>query len=86
MIAASQWSEFVRLSRSWDRIKSRCGWHVGPDHTISKSHLALQAWAGEQAVEIDNTPWEVYWTDPGMEPDPNKWRTQLFLPVTPQKR
>ena len=25
--------------------------------------------------------WEIYWTDPGLEPDPAKWRTQIFFPV-----
>ncbi len=25
--------------------------------------------------------WEVYWTDPGIESDPRKWRTQLVRPL-----
>jgi len=25
--------------------------------------------------------WEVYVTDPGLDPHPQQWRTQLFLPL-----
>jgi effector-binding domain-containing protein len=57
------------------------GWHVGSYHTISASHAALETWVAESPYESLGAPWELYWTDPGMEPDPNKWRTQLFLPV-----
>jgi AraC family transcriptional regulator len=34
-----------------------------------------------QGLEPAGAPWEVYVTDPGAEPDPSKWRTDIFFPV-----
>jgi effector-binding domain-containing protein len=25
--------------------------------------------------------WEVYWTDPDMEPDQERWRTEIIIPL-----
>lgn len=56
-------------------------WHIGPFETISESCAGLEAWMREQKLEARGGMWEVYWTDPGIEPDPNKWRTQILWPV-----
>lgn len=56
-------------------------WHVGPYDKLGAAHLALQGYAKEHGLTAAGGPWEIYWTDPGMVPDPKKWRTQLFLPV-----
>ena len=56
-------------------------WHIGPYEKLRESHLALSAWVTQQKGKQRGAPWEVYWTDPGMVPDPAKWRTQLFLPI-----
>ena len=57
------------------------GWHVGPYDTISETYARLMAWVAEQGREPSGAMWEVYATDPGAEPDPAKWRTQLFVPL-----
>ncbi len=55
--------------------------HIGPYHTLGESHEALHNWVQAQGYEPAGPPWEVYVTDPGEEPDPNKWRTDIFMPV-----
>lgn len=61
--------------------KAASCWHVGPYHGLGKAHQGLGAWVATQKLTPRGGPWEVYWTDPGMVPDPKKWRTQLFAPV-----
>lgn len=56
-------------------------WHVGPYHTLGESYQRAMAWMGENGLRGRGAPWEVYWTDPGLEPDSAKWRTQILLPV-----
>ncbi len=57
------------------------GWHVGPYDRLMGAHEALKAWLDGQNLKPRGGPWEIYWTDPGVVPDPAKWRTQLFLPI-----
>lgn len=61
--------------------RAATAWHVGPYEKLGPAHEALAAWVAAQKLEAAGGPWEIYWTDPGMVPDPQKWRTQLFLPV-----
>lgn len=56
-------------------------WHVGPYHELHAAHTALQAYLAQAKLTARGGPWEVYWTDPGMVPDPAKWRTQIFAPI-----
>jgi effector-binding domain-containing protein len=61
--------------------KTVVAWHIGPYEKLKPAHEALQAWGAAQHLKSRGGPWEIYWTDPGVVPDPSKWRTQLFLPV-----
>ncbi len=56
-------------------------WHSGPYDQLKSAHQKLLDHATQQKLAPRGGPWESYWTDPGMVPDPAKWRTQLFLPV-----
>ena len=56
-------------------------WHVGPYDTIGDAHRALEAWIADQGHTATGPPWEVYWTDPGEEPDSSKWRTEVGYPI-----
>jgi effector-binding domain-containing protein len=57
-------------------------WHYGHYNDISKTYNSVAAWLEKQpGVKLGGARWEVYWTDPGREPDPSKWRTQLFWTV-----
>jgi effector-binding domain-containing protein len=57
------------------------GWHFGPYEGLAAAHRALAAHAAERKLKPRGPSWEVYWTDPGVVPEPARWRTQLFLPV-----
>ena len=55
--------------------------HLGPYENLKQTWGALFAWVGAKGLEPAGAPWEVYVTDPGQEPDPSKWRTEIFMPV-----
>lgn len=56
-------------------------WHVGPYDRLGETHERVKAWIEPRALEARSACWEEYWTDPGMEPDPAKWRTRVVRPV-----
>jgi effector-binding domain-containing protein len=58
-------------------------WHVGPYHELGASHERLDAWIADQGRQPGNGRWEVYWTDPGEEPDSAKWRTEVLQILAP---
>lgn len=58
-------------------------WHFGPYDRLGETHQRIQAYLEEHGLEPRCAPWEEYWTDPGMEPDPSKWRTRVVWPIEP---
>ena len=56
-------------------------WHIGQYHELGKSHARLEQWIADHGFETAGPQWEVYMTDPGLEPNPAKWRTQIFWPL-----
>lgn len=56
-------------------------WHVGPYDTLGRSWTALEAHVAAAKQRATGGTWAVFWTDPGMVPDPAKWKTQLFAPI-----
>ena len=54
--------------------------HVGPYDAMEPAYTALRAWVREQGGEPEGDPWEVYLTDPGINPDPATWRTEVVQP------
>lgn len=55
--------------------------HFGPYEELGKTWSALMEWIGSEGLDVAASPWEVYLTDPGTEPDSSKWRTDIFVPV-----
>ena len=55
--------------------------HTGHYDKLRHTWEALTAWMKSEGLEPAGAPWEVYVTDPGREPDPSKWRTDIFFPV-----
>lgn len=55
--------------------------HVGPYDRLSEAYEALEAWLEENGKESAGAPWEVYLTDPGLDPDPQTWQTKILWPV-----
>ena len=55
--------------------------HTGPYDGLPGAYAAIQAAMKEGDLSPSGGPWEVYLSDPGREPDPQKWKTQVFWPV-----
>jgi effector-binding domain-containing protein len=61
--------------------KAATTWHLGPYQDLPKTYDALRKWMEEKKLAPAGGLWELYWTDPGLEPDPRNWKTQVFWPV-----
>jgi effector-binding domain-containing protein len=55
--------------------------HVGPYEALPATYARLMAWIGEQGREPAGAIWEVYLTNPELEPDPTRWLTEVFIPI-----
>ena len=55
--------------------------HLGSYDKLKATYEALQAWVQEHGHKPRGASWELYWTDPGEEPNPDKWKTEIFMPV-----
>jgi effector-binding domain-containing protein len=55
--------------------------HVGPFDTLRAGYEAIEGWMREHNRSGGGPPWEVYMTDPQLEPDPQKWRTDIYWPL-----
>jgi len=54
---------------------------AGPYENTGAAHQAIYAYAGENGLEMNGAPVEIYVTDPGTEPDTSKWITEVIYPV-----
>lgn len=55
--------------------------HSGPYDGLPGTWSALTEWMRAQGLQPAGAPWEVYVTDPRVEHDQSKWRTDIFFPV-----
>jgi effector-binding domain-containing protein len=55
--------------------------HIGPYDGLPGAWSGLTDWISRQGLVPAGAPWEVYVTDPGAEPDPAMWRTDIVFPV-----
>lgn len=55
--------------------------HLGPYEELRESYIAVQTWLETQGLTPRSAHWEQYVTDPGEEPDPSKWQTDIYWPV-----
>jgi effector-binding domain-containing protein len=55
--------------------------HLGPYDKLPRAHDALHEWIVANKRFSAGPQWEVYLTDPGLEPDPTRWKTELMWPV-----
>jgi effector-binding domain-containing protein len=56
--------------------------HVGPFDQVGRTYELLEGWIRDNGYEAAGDPWEVYLTDPTTEPDPAKYQTDVFWPVS----
>ncbi|HEX5995953.1 MAG TPA: GyrI-like domain-containing protein [Jiangellales bacterium] len=57
--------------------------HVGSYQDLDKVYLAVRSWVSQHGYVTTGPHWEVYLTDPTVEPDPTCWRTDVVLPYRP---
>ena len=44
------------------------------------TYEAIVTFLAEQHAEALGEPWEIYHSDPDVEPDPAQWRTEIIQP------
>ena len=54
--------------------------HVGPYDQMAPGYRAVETWITAHGGEAVGDPWEVYLSDPGAQPDPATWRTEIVQP------
>ncbi|OWY63184.1 hypothetical protein B7486_54480 [cyanobacterium TDX16] len=57
--------------------------HVGPYDQVEPAYRAAAEWVTEHGGTLDGDAWEVYLSDPDVEPDPATWRTEVVQPYRP---
>lgn len=61
--------------------KAAVTWHIGPYEKLPATCTQLGEWMQKEGHRASGGYWEIYWTDPGIEPDASKWRTQVIWPI-----
>jgi AraC family transcriptional regulator len=55
--------------------------HVGPYEQLPQTYAALEKWMADHGARAGGPPWESYVTDPGANPDPATWTTEVYWPL-----
>lgn len=53
--------------------------HIGPYDKLNEAYAAMAHHVEEHGLNAGDTMWEFYWTDPAEEPNPENWKTEIFL-------
>lgn len=55
--------------------------HYGVYERMPETYFSINEWMRKNEVQVVGPPWEVYVTDPALEPNPEKWETQINFPI-----
>jgi effector-binding domain-containing protein len=55
--------------------------YLGPYENIGIVYASIERYIKDKKLTITGPPWEVYITDPLMEPDTAKWQTDIYFPI-----
>lgn len=55
--------------------------HVGPYEDMEPAHFSINEYIYGNGINATGGPWEIYVTDPGTEPDPTKWVSEIWYPI-----
>lgn len=55
--------------------------HYGPYDRMPETYFGINEWMRKNKVVVTGPPWESYLTDPTTEPDPEKWKTAISIPI-----
>jgi effector-binding domain-containing protein len=56
-------------------------WHLGPYESLAGVRRDLRGWIQDRGLSARGGVWEIYWSDPGRDSDPNGWRSQVLCAV-----
>jgi len=62
-------------------VKVATALHTGPYEAVGPVYEAIEKFIEKEGLRVAGAVWEVYLTDPNTEPDPNKYKTQVYFPV-----
>jgi len=55
--------------------------YFGPYSQTARVYHAMDKYIQQSELTVTGSPWEIYVTDPMVEPDSMKWNTQILFPV-----
>ncbi len=55
--------------------------HFGDYSLLEETHDQINLYAEYFGYELTGNPWEIYVTDPSVEPDTSKWITEVYYPT-----
>lgn len=55
--------------------------YFGDYYQLELGHNAVQEWMGRHGFNLVGAPMEIYVSDPGLEPNPENWLTQIYYPI-----
>jgi effector-binding domain-containing protein len=55
--------------------------HNGNYDKLGDTHGQIDKYIEYKGLTISGAPWEVYVTDPTVEPDTTKWITEVYYPI-----
>jgi len=55
--------------------------HAGPYESLGTTYEAMQRWLDASSFAPNGGPWELYLTDPSVEPDASRWLTEVIFPL-----
>lgn len=72
-----------RNAEIWDLDACRAAKYVHVGHYDGLMEAWQKAWVEfeHSSLIAGGAPFEVYQTDPELEPDPNRWITEIFIPL-----
>lgn len=70
----------IQKGKSYAGKALKCDF-MGPYEATGAAHYAIDDYMKEKGLQMAGDPWEVYRTDPGMEPDTAKWITEVYYPI-----
>jgi len=55
--------------------------HYGAYERLPETYFGINEWMRKNEVRVIDAPWEMYVTDPSVEPNPDKWETIIYFPI-----
>ena len=55
--------------------------YFGPYKSISEAYSASETYLNNNGLQVSGPGWEEYVTNPLIEPDSNKWQTNIYFPL-----